>query len=247
MAPVYVTLAGVEVLLGIDGGGTKTELVAAARWGGRVAQARVGATSLSRKGSEAVAAELERGCGEVLGALGASAEECVSVCGGFASAGRHQAQYERMLAKLLPRARVQVMTDAELALWAAVGEGDGIVVIAGTGSIAWGRYAGRVARAGGTEPGKDPGSGDWIQREMGAAASPDTVYERAGIALAELLLACARELRWSAPAAFYTGGVLTHEPRVRAALAAAWPHALAALPCPAAEAALELARRALAR
>ncbi|TAN20877.1 MAG: hypothetical protein EPN33_13910 [Acidobacteria bacterium] len=237
-----------EVLLGIDGGGTKTELVATARWGGAVARARVGATSLSRKGAEAVGAELERGCGEVLRALGAGAEECAAVCAGFASAGRNQAQYDAMLAKLLPRARVRVMTDAELALWAAVGEGDGIVVIAGTGSIAWGRYEGRVARAGGTEPGNDPGSGDWIRRELASGqASPEIIYERAGTALAELLLACARELRWSAPAAFYTGGVLTHEPLVRAALAAAWPHALAALPYPPAEAALELARRELAR
>ncbi|MGH9485043.1 MAG: BadF/BadG/BcrA/BcrD ATPase family protein, partial [Terriglobales bacterium] len=141
-----------ELLVGMDGGGTKTDLVAAARWGGARVRARVGASSLSRNSPEAVAGELARGCRELLSAWGAQAEDCVAVCGGFASATQNQTQYERILHPLLPRARVLVMSDAELALWAAVGDSDGIVVIAGTGSIARGRRGGQQVRVGGAGP-----------------------------------------------------------------------------------------------
>lgn len=240
---------GVEVVVGIEGGGTKTDLVAATvRRGGGVATAQVGGSSLSRRPWNAVAAEIERGCKQVLAELGARTEDCRAVCGGFASAGSHAGDYERLLASLLPRAPIRILTDAELALEAAAGDGDGIVVISGTGSIAWGRCRGRTARAGGTEPGNDPGSGDWIRRELGRPGqTADAVYQRAGEALAGLLYTCARELDWAAPVSFYHGGILTHVPQVLAALAAAWPHALAPLPCPPAEAALELARHELAR
>ncbi len=225
---------------------------------------RGGGSSLSRAAPEAVAAKLERGCREVLAAVGAEAGECVGVCGGFASAGANHGWYEAELRRLLPRARVQVMTDAELAWRAASGGSDGLVVISGTGSIVWGAYGGRQARAGGQGPGQDPGSGDWIGREAvraGLAAAPadgnfaglvpelaalsspagEELFRHAGIELAQLLLACTRELQWSAPIVFYAGGVLNHVPQVLAALAGAWPHALAALPRPPVEAALGLA------
>ena len=52
------------------------------------------------------------------------------------------------------RARLtQVATDYEVALEAAVGSGPGVVLIAGTGSVAYGRNAaGETARAGGYGP-----------------------------------------------------------------------------------------------
>jgi N-acetylglucosamine kinase-like BadF-type ATPase len=68
--------------------------------------------------------------------------------------------------------RVTVFSDVELAFEAAFsrdrpGRGVGVLLAAGTGSIAFGRDArGRAARAGGLGPGKgDEGSGHWIGRE----------------------------------------------------------------------------------
>jgi glucosamine kinase len=64
--------------------------------------------------------------------------------------------------------RIVVMSDVEAAWLAAFGpKGNGIVVIAGTGSIAYGRKPdGTFARAGGFGPDKgDEGSGYWIGKE----------------------------------------------------------------------------------
>ena len=60
------------------------------------------------------------------------------------------------------------MSDVEAAWMAAFGKGkEGIIVISGTGSIAYGRKAdGTFARAGGLGPDKgDEGSGYWIGKE----------------------------------------------------------------------------------
>ena len=55
-----------------------------------------------------------------------------------------------ILAGLLPAGRLEVVTDAQIALWGATGGEPGIVVIAGTGSIALGQNArGETASAGG--------------------------------------------------------------------------------------------------
>jgi len=59
-----------------------------------------------------------------------------------------------------------VVGDMEIALQAALGAGPGVIVIAGTGSIAYGRDAqGRTARAGGWGFAiSDEGSAHWIGR-----------------------------------------------------------------------------------
>lgn len=63
--------------------------------------------------------------------------------------------------------RVAVISDAEAAWHAALGDGAGVLVLAGTGSIALGRDArGRWARAGGLGPLLgDEGSAFWLGRE----------------------------------------------------------------------------------
>ena len=72
---------------------------------------------------------------------------------------------QRILAEILPLP-IDVVGDMETALEAAFADGAGVVVIAGTGSIAYGRdKAGRTHRAGGWgfEIG-DEGSAHWIGR-----------------------------------------------------------------------------------
>lgn len=70
-----------------------------------------------------------------------------------------------MLAELLP-GKVCVVGDMEIALQAAFGAGPGVITIAGTGSISFGRDAeGRTLRIGGWGFAiSDEGSGQWIGR-----------------------------------------------------------------------------------
>ena len=70
------------------------------------------------------------------------------------------------------RAEIKVVGDMVIALEAAFGDGPGVIVIAGTGSIAYGRNReGQTARAGGWGFAiSDEGSGHWIGRTAVAAA-----------------------------------------------------------------------------
>ena len=77
----------------------------------------------------------------------------------------------RLLAELIP-GDIYVVGDMEIALQAAFADGPGVIVIAGTGSIAYGRdAAGQTARAGGWGFAiSDEGSGHWIGRQAVAIA-----------------------------------------------------------------------------
>ena len=256
-----------ELLLGIDGGGTTTSLVAADATGAPRARVQVAGSSLSRHSALEVADILANGV-ERCGLQGA---EVAAVCGGFASAGHggRQASYQGILQALLPRARVQVLTDAELAWYGAAGGADALVVLAGTGSIAWGRRGGRQFRAGGAGPSGDAGSGDWIGRQAVAAgliAAPANrdyaallpalagedesilrIFRQAGQELAQLAEQCARGLAWEQPDIYLWGGVFEHVAAVRQSFCTACPWTPRGLRTPPADAAVELARTALQR
>lgn len=101
--------------------------------------------------------------------------------------------------RLSPLARrVLVLSDVELAWLASLGGRAGVVIIAGTGSIAYGKNAaGKAARAGGLGPLLgDEGSAFWIGREWlrsrpdadgrRLAARPDAVRAIAALAPAAL-------------------------------------------------------------
>jgi N-acetylglucosamine kinase-like BadF-type ATPase len=90
---------------------------------------------------------------------------CLGLSGG--AAGR-----EALLRQILPADRLLVTDDAHIALAGALAGQPGIVVIAGTGSIAFGRNAqGRTARAGGWGYlFGDEGGAFWIVREALRAA-----------------------------------------------------------------------------
>lgn len=89
---------------------------------------------------------------------------CAGAAGAEVPAGR--SRLEKLLASLLPGSRISVVHDARLVL-AAARVDEGIALISGTGSVAYGRTAGgREARAGGWgwQLGDD-GGGAWISRE----------------------------------------------------------------------------------
>jgi glucosamine kinase len=148
-------------LLGLDIGGSRTRL--------RLVQDGIVVAELEGPGANPAAlpaAVVERRLGELFGKLGPVRP--AACCAGAAGAEvpEARARLEAVLARLLPGAPVEVVHDARLVL-AAAGLDHGVALVAGTGSVAYGRAAsGKEARAGGW--GwllGDDGSGAWIVRE----------------------------------------------------------------------------------
>jgi glucosamine kinase len=150
-----------NAVLGLDIGGTATRAVVEA--GGRTLCDRsAGSGNPAAVGWDVARANLR----EVLEPLPGTTVR--AVCAGAAGGGDAAAaeRLRTLLAELLPGARALVVTDARLVL-AAAGTEAGVALIAGTGSIAYGRTSdGREARAGGWgHLLGDEGGGYWIVRE----------------------------------------------------------------------------------
>ena len=156
------------IVVGIDGGGTKTRALVADETAKLLADVE-GPGSAVRPGQAERSADVimetvrkalhEAGMEHVLPRV---------LCAGVAGVGREperqalwQALVEREVAE-----EVVVHPDAIIALDDAFGDGAGVLLIAGTGSIAFGRSpTGTIARCGGWGPFVgDEGSGAWIGR-----------------------------------------------------------------------------------
>jgi N-acetylglucosamine kinase-like BadF-type ATPase len=96
-----------------------------------------------------------------------------AICLGVAGVDRDDEMHtvRAIMRRIAFNARVLVVNDALIALVAGAGDAAGVVIIAGTGAIAYGRNAaGEAARAGGWgHMIGDEGSGYWIGREAVAA------------------------------------------------------------------------------
>jgi len=154
-------------VLGIDAGGTKTVCQLADVDGRILAEARGPGANLQAVGAEAV----ERVLRELIDtAIGQGSGSQPSVIGlGMAGVDRPRdaEAVHAILGRVGHRARAIVVNDALIALEAGVGDAAGVVLVAGTGSIAYGRDArGRAARSGGWGYVLgDEGSGYWIGRQ----------------------------------------------------------------------------------
>ncbi len=156
--------------LGIDGGGTKTRCVLADE-SMVLATAMSGGSNIVRLGETQAREALHTAVRQVCATANISPAEIRAICIGAAGAARPEiaAKIHSILAELIPKASaisIEVVGDTEIALEAAFGEGPGVIAIAGTGSIAYGRDAnGHIARAGGWGFAvSDEGSGHWIGR-----------------------------------------------------------------------------------
>src|SRR5437867_5468501 len=186
-----------SIVVGIDGGGTKTRGLLVDEHGERIAEA-IGAGSAVRP------QEVERSAGIIAGVVRDALEigEKTDVrprvlCVGVAGVGREperQELWDALVAQQLAE-EVVVQTDLAIALDDAFGEGPGVLLIAGTGSSAYGRGpAGATARCGGWGPIiGDEGSGAWIGRRalsvVTAAADgrePETALTGAVLTAAQL-------------------------------------------------------------
>jgi glucosamine kinase len=153
--------SGSPVFLGLDIGGSSSRARLSA--GGRVVAEAEGPGANVAAVPPTVA---ERRLTALLADLGPA--HPVACCAGAAGAEVPEARVrlEQLLVRLLPGCRVAVVHDTRLVL-AAAGMDSGIALIAGTGSVAYGRdRSGREARAGGW--GwllGDDGSAVWFARE----------------------------------------------------------------------------------
>jgi len=156
-------------VLGIDAGGTKTVGLLADETGRVVAEARGTGANLQTHGE----LEVEKVFDGILEAVGARGE-IAAVCLGIAGVDRPRDEevIRGILRRLGYRETARVVNDAAIALVAGAEERVGIVILAGTGSIAYGAdREGHTARSGGY--GfllADEGSGYWLGHQALRAA-----------------------------------------------------------------------------
>jgi len=134
-------------VIGIDAGGTKTVGILADESGKVLSKAISGSANLVMKGELAV----EKVIFDVIESLEAP-EPVAALCLGIAGVGQPGADQliRDLLRRLGHRQPVRVVNDALVALVAGAPSGVGIVVVAGTGSIAYGVDSeGHTARSGG--------------------------------------------------------------------------------------------------
>jgi N-acetylglucosamine kinase-like BadF-type ATPase len=161
----------VSYYLGIDGGGTKTTC-AVGDESHLLATATAGPSNIVRVGESQARLSLQQSVRQACAAAGiAPAQVSYSCVGGSGAARVEFAEIVRgFLTEILPTP-IAVVGDMQIALEAAFDTGPGVIVIAGTGSIAYGRdRQGRTARAGGWGFAVgDEGSAHWIGRSAVSA------------------------------------------------------------------------------
>jgi glucosamine kinase len=185
------------LVVGIDGGGSKTRAIVSDLEGNWLADV-VGDASAVRPGeaqrsAEVIAATVR----EALSGAGMAETRPKAICIGVAGVGREpEREALREALKAMDLAdELEIRPDFTVALDDAFGEGPGVLLISGTGSVALGRGpTGTMARVGGWGPVcGDEGGGAWIGRRalsvVTASADgrePDTALIGAVLTAAEI-------------------------------------------------------------
>jgi N-acetylglucosamine kinase-like BadF-type ATPase len=157
--------------IGIDGGGTKTECILG---DDENVRARITAPSckIQTVGKMAAQVVIQNAIRGVCKQAKVDPERVSRICIGVAGySGQGIAAALTAMVWEVVRIAVDVVGDHTIGMQAAFGDGPGVLVIAGTGSIAYGRdERGRMVRVGGWGPAiSDEGSGNWIgRRAVGA-------------------------------------------------------------------------------
>ena len=152
--------------IGIDGGGTKTTCAVGDELH-LLATAVSGPSNIVRVGESQARESLLQGVRQACAAAAIKPQQIAGTCVGGSGAGHPElaAVVRNYLSQILP-SPIDVVGDMQIALEAAFDSGPGVIVIAGTGSIAYGRdLQGRTVRAGGWGFAiGDEGSAHWIGR-----------------------------------------------------------------------------------
>ncbi|KQW48245.1 MULTISPECIES: N-acetylglucosamine kinase [unclassified Roseateles] len=157
-----------SLFLGIDGGGTKTAFVIVDGDGRLLARHESTTSYYLQIGFDALRALLRDGVQTTLKQAGATASDIAHAFAGLPAHGEDSAlitSFDALLADVLPRSTVG---NDMVCSWAgSLAGADGVSLVAGTGSIAYGEWMGRGARCGGWgEVFGDEGSAHWLAREV---------------------------------------------------------------------------------
>jgi N-acetylglucosamine kinase-like BadF-type ATPase len=159
----------VATYLGVDGGGTKTAFVLIDDHGRTLAETTGPGSYSVGTGTDLVARVLEAGVAAVerrSGVPRAEIDRAFFALPAYGESSAEVAELDAIPGRVLGHRRYSCGNDM-VAGWAgSLGGEDGISVVAGTGSIAYGEWAGRRSRAGGWgEVFGDEGSGYWTAVE----------------------------------------------------------------------------------
>jgi N-acetylglucosamine kinase-like BadF-type ATPase len=176
-------------VLGIDAGGTKTVALLADGNGDVIGEGRSGGANLQTEGELQVEKILHDVIEQAMGGRHTAPD---AVCLGMAGVDRESdgRVIRGIMHRLGFRQNALIVNDALIALVAGAGASPGVVVISGTGSIAFGvSHRGLAARAGGWGPTLgDEGSGYWIGRRALEAVVRDADGRGPRTALTERVL-----------------------------------------------------------
>lgn len=155
--------------IGVDGGASKTAAIVIDENDRKLGSGLAGPSNHLRVGIEEATRNIERAVNKAMVEAGIAMRDVDYAYCGIAGSD-HPAHRQKVIDSLnifFPRGNFIVDTDARVALTGAIGFGAGVVIISGTGSVAFGRNTqGDEARAGGWGPTLgDEGSGYWIARE----------------------------------------------------------------------------------
>jgi N-acetylglucosamine kinase-like BadF-type ATPase len=167
----------VPIFLGIDGGGSKTSCLIGDETS-ILGTGTAAGSNVVRVGEAQARESLETAIHQACTVANLNPSQINEVCVGLAGAARPEIGelvtgiISEVIRNEIKPAEIKVVGDMVIALEAAFGNGPGVIVIAGTGSIAYGRNReGQIARAGGWGFAiSDEGSGHWIGRAAVAAA-----------------------------------------------------------------------------
>ncbi|MBP1202898.1 N-acetylglucosamine kinase-like BadF-type ATPase [Duganella sp. 1411] len=156
------------MFLGVDGGGTKTAFALVDADGNVRARHEEGSAYYLEVGMDGAAAMLQRGCRALFAAAGVGPNDIAQAFFGLPAYGEDrdvQPALDALPGAILGHGRYQCGNDMVCSWAGSLACADGISVIAGTGSMAYGEYGGKRARAGGWgELFSDEGSAHWIAR-----------------------------------------------------------------------------------
>jgi N-acetylglucosamine kinase-like BadF-type ATPase len=166
MSPLRVQAR--DLVLGVDGGGTMTRAIITNSVHQVLGEGMAGPSNPLRVGVSSAAAAVREAFDKACDAARVQRSEIVAAEIGLAGVRRADVRASMYNAlKVLGISELEVVTDADIALFGATKGEPGLVIIAGTGSICCGRSArGKRGCAGGWGPiAGDEGSGSWIARQ----------------------------------------------------------------------------------
>lgn len=155
-------------IVGIDGGGTKTSFALFSDEGVVLNRVVLETIHILQVSEETFCERLTKGFKEVISIV--PEQESIKICLGLAGYGQEpslRSIIERLVNQVLGNYPYLLMNDVEIALSGALNYQDGIVLIAGTGSIGFAKHQDKMKRVGGWGYAiGDEGSAYWIAKKM---------------------------------------------------------------------------------